>query len=101
MCFRRAHAGEILRLDVRPEEEYRYAHIKGAASIPLKQLKRRIADLPKDLTIVAYCRGPYCVLSQEAVKLQRKKGLKAYRIPDAVQDWQREELSERSEPGQP
>ena len=82
--LRRVAAGEIVLLDVRPEEEYRHAHIRGAKSVPLQELKARITELPRDKTIVAYCRGPYCVLSQEAVKLLRKKGLKAYRMAEGV-----------------
>ena len=90
--LRRAKAGEILLLDVRPEEEYRYAHLPGARSVPLRDLKKRLGDLPEGKTIVAYCRGPYCVLSQEAVNVLRKKGLEAYRIPDGVREWKAREL---------
>lgn len=82
--LRKASSGEIVLLDVRPEEEYNHKHLKGAKSIPLTQLKKRFADLPKDKVIVAYCRGPYCVLSEEAVKFLRKKGLQAYRITTSV-----------------
>ena len=82
--IRRASSGEILLLDVRPEEEYNHRHLSGAKSIPLPQLRKRFADLPKDKIIVAYCRGPYCVLSEEAVKFLRKKGLQAYRISSTI-----------------
>lgn len=78
--IRKASSGEIVLLDVRPEEEYNHKHLNGAKSIPLPQLKKRFSDLPKDKIIVAYCRGPYCVLSEEAVKFLRKKGLQAFRI---------------------
>lgn len=82
--IRRASSGEIVLLDVRPEEEYNHKHLDGAKSIPLTQLKKRFADLPKDKVIIAYCRGPYCVLSEEAVRFLREKGLQAYRISNSV-----------------
>ncbi|MBN1602635.1 MAG: ArsR family transcriptional regulator [Chitinispirillaceae bacterium] len=80
--IRRTNAGEIVLLDVRPEEEFQHAHIENATSIPLKVLKKRFAELPQNKIIVAYCCGPYCVISEEAVKFLRKKGLEAYRMPD-------------------
>lgn len=82
--LRRVRSGEIILLDVRPEDEYRHAHIRGAQSVPLGKLKKRIAEVPWDKTVVAYCRGPYCVLSLEAVKMLRKKGLDAYRFSKGV-----------------
>ncbi|MFP4417579.1 MAG: ArsR/SmtB family transcription factor, partial [Chitinispirillaceae bacterium] len=81
---RKASEGEILLLDVRPEDEFNHTHVKGATSIPLQQLKKRFNELPQDKIIVAYCRGPYCVLSEEAVRYLRKKGLNAYRLPEGV-----------------
>jgi len=63
---------EVVLLDVRPEEEFQTGHIPGAISVPLVELKRRIASLPKDREILAYCRGPYCVLAAEAVAMLRK-----------------------------
>ncbi len=91
--LRRAATGEIVLVDVRPEEEYRHSHIKGACSVPLKDLKKRLAELPKNKTVVAYCRGPYCVLSQEAVKLLKGKGLNAMRMADSVMDWKKQRLA--------
>jgi len=85
--LRRVRAGEVTVLDVRPLEEYRAGHIPGALSVPLAQLKKRIAGLPKERDIVAYCRGPYCVMSIEAVEVLRKKGFRAYRMEQAVVDW--------------
>lgn len=85
---RKASKGEILLLDVRPEDEFSRTHVKGALSIPLTQLKKRVKELPKDKAIVAYCRGPYCVLSEEAVKYLRKKGFDAYRISSALDQLQ-------------
>lgn len=63
--LQRVRAGEVTVLDVRPVEEYRAAHIVGAVSVPLKELEKRLGGLPKDREIVAYCRGPYCVLAPD------------------------------------
>jgi rhodanese-related sulfurtransferase len=79
--------GEVTVLDVRPTEEYEAGHIPGAVSVPLKELKRRISDLPRTREIVAYCRGPYCVMAVEAVALLRRKGFKAVRLEEGVADW--------------
>lgn len=83
----RVRRQEVVLLDVRPEEEFQTGHIPGAISVPLAELKRRIAKLPKDREIVAYCRGPYCVLAVEAVAMLRKQGFNAIRLEDGVQDW--------------
>ena len=74
-------------LDVRPVEEYRAGHIPGALSVPLGQLKKLLSKLPRDQEIVAYCRGPYCVLAVQAVEMLRKQGFKAIRLEDGIQDW--------------
>ena len=74
-------------LDVRPVEEFAAGHIPGALSIPLPQLARRLGELPRGREIVAYCRGPYCVLAVEAVRLLRRRGLRAERLEDGVPDW--------------
>ena len=73
-------------LDVRPVEEYNAGHIHGALSIPFKELALHLSELPHDQEIVAYCRGPYCVLSIEAVELLRKKGFRAVRLEEGIQD---------------
>jgi rhodanese-related sulfurtransferase len=73
-------------LDVRPVEEYNAAHIPGALSIPLKELKLHLAELPRDQEIVAYCRGPYCVLSVQAVEMLRAQGFNAVRLEEGIQD---------------
>jgi rhodanese-related sulfurtransferase len=73
-------------LDVRPVEEYNAGHIPGAISIPLKELQLRLLDLPRDQEIVAYCRGPYCVLSIQAVEMLRSRGFKAVRLEEGIQD---------------
>ena len=85
--LRRVKAGEVTVLDVRPAEEYRAGHIPGALSIPVGELKVRLKELPKDREIVAYCRGPYCVMAVEAVELLRKKGFNAQRMEQGVAEW--------------
>lgn len=80
--------GVVTVLDVRPAEEFRAGHLPGALSIPLKELERRLSELPHDREIVAYCRGPYCVLAVEAVEMLRSRGFTAFRLEDGVQDWQ-------------
>jgi rhodanese-related sulfurtransferase len=84
---RRVRSGDVTLLDVRPPEEFEAGHIPGAISIPLPQLAKQLADLPKGKEVVAYCRGPYCVLAVEAVSLLRKKGFKATRLGDGILDW--------------
>ncbi len=79
--------GAVTVLDVRPAEEYNAGHISGAISVPLKELQLRLSDLPRDQEIVAYCRGPYCVLSVLAVEMLRAKGFKAVRIEEGIQDF--------------
>jgi rhodanese-related sulfurtransferase len=83
---------EVTVLDVRPLEEYRAGHIPGAVSIPLKELEAHLSMLPRRREIVAYCRGPYCVLAVEAVKLLRTKGFRAVRMEHGVPEWRAEGL---------
>jgi len=78
--------GAVTVLDVRPVEEYNAGHIPGALSIPLKELTLHLFELPHDQEIVAYCRGPYCVLSIQAVEMLRAKGFKAVRLEEGIQD---------------
>ena len=85
--IRRSEAGEIVVIDVRPTEEFAAGHLPGALSIPVDDLRRRLAELPADRTVVAYCRGPYCVMSVEAVAILREHGLIAQRLPDGPADW--------------
>jgi rhodanese-related sulfurtransferase len=82
----RVREGAVTVLDVRPVEEYNAAHIPGAISIPLKELQLRLLDLPRDQEIVAYCRGPYCVLSIQAVEMLRSRGFQAVRLEEGIQD---------------
>jgi rhodanese-related sulfurtransferase len=83
----RVRRGEVTVLDVRPRSEYVAGHIPGAVSVPLAALKRHLGGLPRRLEIVAYCRGPFCVLAVEAVRILRKRGFKAVRLEDGVPDW--------------
>ena len=85
--LRRVRSGEVTILDVRPVEEYRAGHIPGALSIPVDELKSRLGELPKNREIVAYCRGPYCVMALDAVQLLRKKGFAAHRMEQGVAEW--------------
>jgi len=85
--LRRVRQGEVTVLDVRPAEEYRAGHIPGALSIPAAELGARLGELPKKGEIVAYCRGPYCVMAADAVALLRKKGFTAHRLEHGVADW--------------
>src|ERR671921_1181310 len=79
--------GSVVVLDVRPEREYRAGHIPGARSVPVDALEAVLQTLPKDREIVAYCRGPYCVFSDEAVALLRSRGYRAHRLRQGLPDW--------------
>jgi rhodanese-related sulfurtransferase/DNA-binding transcriptional ArsR family regulator len=83
----RAHRGEVVVLDVRPRDEFAAGHIPGALSVPLEELDGALARLPKRAEIVAYCRGPYCVLAPQAVERLRTKGYKARRLADGMPEW--------------
>lgn len=85
--LKRVNEGAVTLLDVRPVVEYRSGHIPGALSVPLRKLEDLLSELPRNRDIVAYCRGPYCVLAVEAVELLRKNGFKAIRLEEGVQDW--------------
>jgi rhodanese-related sulfurtransferase/DNA-binding transcriptional ArsR family regulator len=84
---RRVKDGSVTLLDVRPSDEFASGHLPGAINIPLRELARRLRELPKDREIVAYCRGPYCVLAFEAVALLRKRGLSVRRLEDGFPEW--------------
>lgn len=90
--WRRARAGTVTVVDVRPAEEFAEGHIPGAVSVPLDELAARLADLPVDVEVVAYCRGPYCVLSGDAVRLLTRHGRAARRLPDGVLEWRAAKL---------
>jgi rhodanese-related sulfurtransferase len=83
----KARSGEVVVLDVRPEPEYQNAHLPHARSIPLSELKRRLAELSKDKEIIAYCRGPFCLMSAEAVALLKERGYRVQKIADGVAEW--------------
>lgn len=85
--LRRVKHGEVTVLDVRPAEEYRAGHIPGALSIPVAEIKARLDELPKNRDVVAYCRGPYCVMAVEAVEILRRKGIRAHRLEQGVLEW--------------
>ena len=83
-----ARRGEVVVLDVRPAEEYLAKHLPFARSIPLEELRLRIEELPRDRPIVAYCRGPYCLMAKEAVELLRREGFSSAHLRDGVAEWE-------------
>lgn len=83
----KARSGDIIVIDVRPEAEYTAGHLPGARSMPLAELEKRLAELPAGKDIVAYCRGPFCLMSDEAVQLLRQRGYSALKISDGVSEW--------------
>lgn len=83
----RAKKGLVVVLDVRPAEEFSAGHLPGAVNIPIYELERRLRELPKRKEIIAYCRGPYCLMSYDAVSLLRKKGIKARRLEAGLPEW--------------
>ena len=88
----RVRAGLVSVLDVRPPEEYEAGHLPGAINIPLEELEKRLHELNSDQEIVAYCRGPHCVLAFDAVSILRQKGVKARRLEGGLPEWQLEGL---------
>jgi rhodanese-related sulfurtransferase/DNA-binding transcriptional ArsR family regulator len=85
--LQRLDCGEVMVLDVRPAEEYAAGHIPGARSIPLEHLEAELARLPHDTEVVAYCRGPYCLLAPTAVRLLRQHGYRARQLEDGLPEW--------------
>lgn len=85
--LRKARMGEVVVLDVRPRSEYDQQHLPLARSLPLAELRTRVAELPKGKPIVAYCRGPFCLMSDEAVKLLAKRGFRVSKLADGVSEW--------------
>ncbi len=85
--LQRMRKGEAILIDVRPHEEYIAGHLPGALSVPLADLGSRLPDLPKGREVVAYCRGPYCMLAVEAVRTLTRKGRRARRLEDGVTEW--------------
>lgn len=83
----RMQDGLVTLLDVRPQAEFMLGHLPGAINVPMEELERRIAELPKDKEIVAYCRGPYCVMSVDAVEALKAKGYRVRRLEDGYPEW--------------
>lgn len=90
--LKKAAAGEVLVLDVRPADEYATAHLPHARSLPISELKKRLAELPRDTPVVAYCRGPFCLMAKDAVALLRKQGYSAIHLSDGVAEWRAQGL---------
>ena len=80
-------SGGVTLLDVRPEQEYSAGHLPGALNIPVEELQERLRELPEGQTVVAYCRGPFCALSEDAVKLLREQGIEAVRFDSGYPEW--------------
>jgi rhodanese-related sulfurtransferase len=97
----RIATGDVVVVDVRPAAEYASGHIAGARSIPAERLARELRDLPDDVEVVAYCRGPYCLLADDAVRLLRRKGRTARRLQDGFPEWRSANLPTQSHPIQP
>lgn len=91
--LRRASSGKIIVLDVRPAAEYAAGHIPGSVSIPITQLQERLAELPADTEVAAYCRGPYCVFAHDAVRLLRSNDRPARRLAGGMPEWRLAGLS--------
>lgn len=92
LATRLRRGGDVIVLDVRPSPEYAAGHIREAISIPINELTRRLRQLPKNRQIVAYCRGPYCVYADEAVRTLRRRGYKAVRLEDGYPEWAKANL---------
>ena len=86
---KRLRAGDVVVLDVRPEAEYTAGHIRSALSVPIGELSKRLREVPKNGRVVAYCRGPYCVDADDAVRTLRKRGYRAARLEDGFPEWER------------
>jgi len=86
--LQRVRDGMVTILDVRPNEEYAAGHVPGALNVPLKELEQQLEKLPRNQEVVAYCRGPYCILAFEAVARLREKGFEARRLEDGFPEWQ-------------
>ncbi len=85
--LRRLRGGGVTVLDVRPPEEFAAGHLPGAVNVPLQDLARRLSELPRKAEVVAYCRGPYCLMAYEAVTRLRKRGMKARRLENGFPEW--------------
>ena len=90
--LQKAKSGEILMLDVRPQAEYASAHLPHARSLPVDELLKRLAELPHGMPVVAYCRGPFCLMAKDAVDLLRQHGYSAHHLTDGVAEWRAQGL---------
>jgi rhodanese-related sulfurtransferase/DNA-binding transcriptional ArsR family regulator len=90
---RRLQRRDVLVIDVRPEAEYDAGHIPGAKSLPPAEVRKRLRELPENVDIVAYCRGPFCVYADDAVRLLRRRGVSARRLEDGFPEWRRAGLA--------
>jgi rhodanese-related sulfurtransferase/DNA-binding transcriptional ArsR family regulator len=90
--MQKAKSGEILMLDVRPQAEYDSAHLPHARSLPVDELLKRLAELPQGTPVVAYCRGPFCLMAKDAVDLLRQHGYSAHHLTDGVAEWRAQGL---------
>ena len=97
---RRAELVDVLAVDVRPRAEYAAGHITGARSIPADRLARDLSALPADTEVVAYCRGPYCVFADDAVRLLRRRGRMARRLEDGFPECRHARLPIETSPGE-
>jgi rhodanese-related sulfurtransferase/DNA-binding transcriptional ArsR family regulator len=87
VILKQAREGAVVVIDVRPGEEFEAGHLPYARSLPLSELKKRLKELPKDKPLVAYCRGPFCMMANEAVALLLKQGYRAFKLDDGVAEW--------------
>jgi len=90
--LQRLESGDVTVIDVRPREEYAAGHIPGALSLPIDELADRLGELPDDATVIAYCRGPYCVMAHEAVRALAAEGRRALRLSDGMLEWRLADL---------
>lgn len=92
----RLTAGDVTLLDVRPVEEFAAGHLPGAVSVPVSELVARMAEIPAEREVVAYCRGPWCVMAVDAVRILRAAGIRAFRLEEGVSDWSDREPMQRT-----
>lgn len=83
----KARQGDVIVIDVRPPDEFKAGHLPFARSMPLEEIESRLADLPNDRVIVAYCRGPYCFMSDQAIAILKAKGYQIHKIMDGINEW--------------
>jgi rhodanese-related sulfurtransferase len=93
----RLRRGDVVLIDVRPDEEFAAGHIDGARSVPIDELERRLSELPQDREVIAYCRGPFCAYAQEAVRMLTRAGRKARRLDDGWPEWKLERQATTTE----